>query len=92
MRENLDAPLRHRAALEPDHREGGDARSAHGFDRTLKLHQRPHGKACLGQPPVRALGVGDRERGEMHAGVAGQRRLEFAVPSGVSAVLNSTSI
>ena len=51
---------------------------AHGFDRTLKLHQRPHGKARLGQPPVRALGVGDRECGEMHAGMAGQRRIELA--------------
>ena len=78
MREHLDAAFRHRAALEPDHREGGDVRPGHGFDRALELHQRPHGKARFGQAPVRAFGVGDRERREMHAGMAGQRRLELA--------------
>ena len=78
MGQHLDAALRHRAALEPHHREGGDVRPAHGLDRTLELHQRPHGKARLGQTPMLALGVGDRERGEMHPGVARQRQVELA--------------
>ena len=76
--QHLDAALRHRAALEPHHREGGDARPGLGLDRALELHQRPHGKARLGQAPVLAFGIDDRERRQMHAGVAGQRRLELA--------------
>ena len=49
-----------------------------GFDRALKLHQRPHGKARVGQAPVRTLGVGHRECREVHPGMARQRQIEFA--------------
>ena len=44
------------------------------LDRALELHQRPHGEARLGQPPVLALRIGDRERREMHPGMARQRQ------------------
>ena len=78
VRQNLDAAFRHRAALEPDHREGGNARPGDGLDRPLELHQRPHGKARLGQAPVRASRIGNRECREVHAGMARQRQIELA--------------
>ena len=74
VRQNLDAAFRHGAALEPHHREGGDARPAFGLDRALELHQRPHGEARVGQAPMRLVGIDDREGGKMHPGMARQRR------------------
>ena len=71
-------PFGHRAALQPHHRKGSNARPVGSIDRTLELHQRAHRKAGIGEPLVRRRRIGNRERSKMHAGMARQRGVEFA--------------
>jgi hypothetical protein len=44
----------------------------------LHLDERLHAKAGIGEPPMRRRGIGHREGGEMHAGMARHGGLELA--------------
>jgi hypothetical protein len=83
VRKNLHAALRHLPALHPRHRKCGDACAALGLHRALKLCQRPHAEPGGGEPRVRPLHIGHRERQKMHPRIVRHCRVELAAERGL---------
>src|SRR5262249_36118534 len=73
MSQDLDAALRHGAALNARHREGGGRGTCFGIDRSPEMHKRAERKARGAEPRVRIGGVRNPEGGKVEARIARHR-------------------